>query len=408
MANQVMPESSEMGPRTSTTSDIRPRFVRLSEVQAKPINWLWANRFPLGMLSLMVGIEGSGKTFAALDIGCRTLPPAAKWPDSIIASAPEIGSVVFLTSEDNLEYTVKLRLDAMGADTSRVAAMQGVTTPEGDFFFDVTKHAAALEDLMRDLGDVRLIIVDLSPRSWGDGSAQQRRGANGAGPLRYDCRNTWMCSGRNEPPHKDASKAAIHRTLGSVAFSAAARAVWLVQKDQDDEARRLFVPVKMNIAPLASSLAFRIEGQAVAWESGQFAYKADDVLADHRGETPIDEATEFLRQIFAPTAELAANEIKVMARREGIAEATLKRAKTKGDMVAENDPWAPEASGTGGCHETSVFDPETKVLTGPLSVLVILFEGAHISQRGSSLYEGDHMCVSRGQVSALVPIGGGK
>ena len=44
---------------------------------------------------------------------------------------------------------------------------------------------------------------------------------------------------------------------------AAARAVWGVVKDKEDPTRRLFVPVKNNLAPDTGGLAFSLEAYGV-------------------------------------------------------------------------------------------------------------------------------------------------
>jgi hypothetical protein len=53
-------------------------IVTLSDVQPEPVHWLWRDRFPYGMLSLLVGIEGSGKTFLALDMAARISAPVIR------------------------------------------------------------------------------------------------------------------------------------------------------------------------------------------------------------------------------------------------------------------------------------------------------------------------------------------
>jgi len=74
-----------------------------------------------------------------------------------------------------------------------------------------------------------------------------------------------------------------------LAFVAAARAAFMVTSDADDETRRLFLPVKNNIAPLGKGLAFRLEprivgdpengvlASAVVWDHSHIATTTDQV-----------------------------------------------------------------------------------------------------------------------------------
>lgn len=80
------------------------------------------------------------------------------------------------------------------------------------------------------------------------------------------------------------------RVSGPVAFVAAARAAYLVAQDPDDKARRLFLPMKNNLGPGTTRLAYRIEGATVqhkavtlqtsriAWNPGAVCVTADDVM----------------------------------------------------------------------------------------------------------------------------------
>jgi len=101
---------------------------RLSDVEPVPVQWLWFPRFAQGKVSLLVGNPGVGKSFASLDIVSR-ISTGALWPDGDNlpdgSNCAQKGSSLLLTAEDGLDDTVRPRLDRMGADCSRIFAIQG-------------------------------------------------------------------------------------------------------------------------------------------------------------------------------------------------------------------------------------------------------------------------------------------
>ncbi len=90
--------------------------------------------------------------------------------------------------------------------------------------------------------------------------------------------------------NKASTLPALYRAMGSLAFVAAARAVWAVVKDKDDPLgrRRLFLPLKNNLGDDQSGLAYTLTAQfsdetpIVAWESEPVTIKAEDAMA-HEG-----------------------------------------------------------------------------------------------------------------------------
>jgi len=85
---------------------------------------------------------------------------------------------------------------------------------------------------------------------------------------------------------KASSARAIYRAMGSLAFIAAVRSAWAVTSDKDHPERRLFLPVKNNLAPDGGGLAFAITDGRVTWESAPVTMRADEALelgnGDHR------------------------------------------------------------------------------------------------------------------------------
>ena len=58
---------------------------------APEVQWLWPNRIPLGMVTLIEGAEGAGKSFVALDVAAR-VSRGALWPEELrVANAASIG-----------------------------------------------------------------------------------------------------------------------------------------------------------------------------------------------------------------------------------------------------------------------------------------------------------------------------
>jgi hypothetical protein len=46
-----------------------PGVVKLADVTATPVDWLWPRRIPIGRLTLLVGDSGLGKSLLTLDPG---------------------------------------------------------------------------------------------------------------------------------------------------------------------------------------------------------------------------------------------------------------------------------------------------------------------------------------------------
>ncbi|MFO8013675.1 MAG: AAA family ATPase [Phycisphaerae bacterium] len=97
--------------------------VCMADVEPEEVRWLWPERIALGKPTILVGDPGLGKSFITLDLAARVTTGAA-WPDG--APGGEPGGGVILSAEDGLADTIRPRLDAAGADVTRITALQAV------------------------------------------------------------------------------------------------------------------------------------------------------------------------------------------------------------------------------------------------------------------------------------------
>ena len=117
------------------------QWTTLSEVQSKPVQWLWEGRVPFGKVTLMDGEPGSGKSLLALDVAARVSRGVAM-PLEKKAFGP--ANVVIFNADDSVADTVRPRLEAAGADLTRIRCFDG-------------------EICAADLADVRPALIVLDP-----------------------------------------------------------------------------------------------------------------------------------------------------------------------------------------------------------------------------------------------------
>ena len=93
------------------------KLISMRDVQAEAVQWLWYPYIPRGKLTIVQGDPGEGKTTFVLAV-IAALTRGEALPES--EQALEALNVIYQTAEDGLADTIKPRLDAAGADCSRV------------------------------------------------------------------------------------------------------------------------------------------------------------------------------------------------------------------------------------------------------------------------------------------------
>jgi putative DNA primase/helicase len=281
------------------------RLIRGDAVPLEPVRWLWRGFLPAGMLTLLGGAPGCGKTTIALSLAAD-VTRGGTWPDG--SRCTEAGDVVVWSGEDAASVLMG-RLRAAGADTTRVHLVEGVGDADS---FDPGRDMLLLEAAATSLPRVRLLILDpIVSAVAGDShkGAEVRRSLQPVVTLaqRLGCAVLGITHFSKGTGGRDP----VERVTGSIAFAALARLVLVAAKvkaeGDDSEPRRVLMRAKSNIGPDDGGFAYglervelapEVEGQRVQWLEA-LQGTARELLAEAEGEPDegSDDVVGFLRGV---------------------------------------------------------------------------------------------------------------
>jgi hypothetical protein len=322
-APTTQPGDTSAGPVLRNAADITPEETR----------WLWPARIPAGMLSIVGGDPGLGKSTLTTAIAA-IVSTGGTWPDG---GSCEAGGVLWLNAEDDPSRVLVPRLMAHGANLTQIELLDGVRRVTGgavdhpSLADDLPQLAEAIERVPK----CRLIIIDpisaYLGRVRGNDNAEVRGMLS---PIKALAEQTGAGVVLVQHLNKSMSTNALHRMTGSIAFIGAARTGYLVVRDPDDEQRRLFLCAKSNIGPEPSGLGFTIAGNPprIVFDDKPVRMSAAEALAaaggvDAEDRSALTEAVEWLQDRLSPGSVPAQTAIDD-AKSAGIAKRTLDRART--------------------------------------------------------------------------------
>lgn len=227
-------------------NDYEVQIRRGSDIAPKAMGWLWEEWLAVGKLTILAGEAGTNKSTLALGIGA-TVTTGGTWPDG--SSCNRKGNVLVWSSEDDADDTSVPRLWAAGADMSYTQFICGVSQRGQTFPFDPSRDIALLQLAVEKMGGASLLIIDpiVSAVS---GDMHRANDVRRSLQAVTDFAKANQCAviGITHFTKGSGEKTPSDRVIGSQAFSAQSRMVWVVAKEQVGN-RRVLARAKSNIAP---------------------------------------------------------------------------------------------------------------------------------------------------------------
>jgi len=313
----------------------------------RPVAWTWTDRIPSGALTVIPGREGIGKS---LTLAWLTAQITRGVLPGRHHGTPR--PVIYAATEDSWSHTIGPRLYAAGADLDLVYRVD-VQHDGGFDALTLPRDCAGLGREIQRLG-VALLAADplLSLIHSAIDTHRDRDLRTALEPLVNMADRTGCAVVGLAHFNKSASPDALNLITGSRAFSAVARAVIAIARDDEaGDGSCVMSQAKNNLGRLdLPSLRYLVESVEIPTDEGP-AYvgkltitgesdrSVADILGDgatgdgdDRGER--DEAAAWLTAwLTEQGGEAARADVLKAARAEGIAERTLRRAKTRAGVT---------------------------------------------------------------------------
>jgi len=335
-------------------SDYKLVAVAASEVKPQQIQWIWKDRIARGVLHLIAGDPGVGKSQLTINIAA-TITRGGKWCDG--QGIAPCGEVIIVNSEDDFSTVIVPRLKAAGADLNKIKLVEGVqllkTETEDVQMFSLAnpKHLKALGDHVNE--NTIMVIIDPLSSFFGSTKLNFYKSTDVQGvlnPLKIFAKEKNIAVVIVTHLNKqENNNNALYRIAGSHAVSGASRLVHVVGVHPHNPNLHVMATRKTNLSDNPHSLAFtinkaiidnEIETSYVEWHPEiSVDLSADDLLAvpiKKQGKKggKLEECIEWLKNELA-NGPRKAKEIEEKAEEMGFSGITLRRAKEELNVVSK-------------------------------------------------------------------------
>lgn len=230
-------------------------FDLASEIEEKPIEWLYPGWFPKGKFMMLSGEGGLGKSTFYTDIAARiTIGHSYPTGDGKFTA----GSVALFSAEEGAADTVTPRLRIAGADLAKVHIFKAVGSGDDRRGLDVSVDLSGLRERLKAIEDLQLVVFDPLYSYTGPANVnatdEVRQITN---QLTDFAEETGVAVLTVTHLNKNEDASPKNRSVGSHAWPAACRLELRLDVHPDDAARRVVVRAKNNYGTDHGGLVFQ-------------------------------------------------------------------------------------------------------------------------------------------------------
>lgn len=230
-----------------------------SEIQPEPINWIWKNWLAKGKLTILAGAGGAGKTTISLNIA-SAISTGGVFPDG---SQSQQGSVLIWSGEDDSSDVLVPRLIAAKASLEKIRFITGTRNPNGNQSFNPQTDIAELRHAINEINDISLLVIDPLV-SCIEGNMNLANAVRVSLQPLLDLAQESGCSiiGITHFGKGGQGKDVTERVIGSQAFSAVARMVWVaaINKMSGDG---VLVRAKSNLGSTEGGYLYQVQEREI-------------------------------------------------------------------------------------------------------------------------------------------------
>jgi putative DNA primase/helicase len=307
------------------------KTIRAADIEAAPVAWLWEERIPRGMLSLVVGRPGQGKSlFGAY----------------LAAEVSQRAGVLFSNVEDARRQVLRPRLEAAGARLDRVHFYTPILPRDTE---ELAERVVAER--------VQLVVLDPIAAHLAVSIFNDQDVRSALSPLTQVAEETGaaivMVGHIIKANWQGVHPLALVGGSGG-GLAGAARMIYLLGSHPEDEDERVLACIKSNLREAPPSLAFEVDTELISGVGehgrlllmGEVDVAARQVVQTERGakKPPAKRsaAAEFLVNYlrFGPRP---AGEVYEDAKQYGVSNATLRRAASELGVV-KSKPGGPDVT----------------------------------------------------------------